>query len=849
MELVERCRVQQLLDELLGQARDGRGQAVLVLGPPGLGKTGVAEYARERAERAGVTVLSAAGSVAERALPLGIVAQLLSCLGYSADDTAAVCASPARATVALHEAVCAVTGRTPLVVVIDDAQDIDRESLRCLLYVIHRVAPLRALILLTGSSDLPQQNPVLLAEYMRNPSCSLLCLAPLCTACVAAVLARHMGGAVPDRTARLWRQASGGSPLLLHALLKDWSTSPAPAGPDRGAALPPPGGDAVRFAVQYIHDLMSDDALRTARALAVLGEAATAERAERLLHHLGMPAGEADRTRNALEAVGLTDGLRYRLAAARDVVLDGIPGHERTRLHRDAALALRETNAALGDVADHLVHARPARDPWAVVALREAAAQALHGHDAERAVAYLRAAYDADGAQRAVVRAELTQAEWEVDPGAVRWHLTDLLDEHRAGLLSRRHSLLLGIYLLWSGRTREVGSLLTDLDAVREELSQEERVRLDALRVWFAYFFPTYGARYRDRPLESGHDAGLCIVSVDPQWDGALVLSLLLTEGPTDDACAAAEQLLQAQMPNQPPLAPAMAALISLIRAARLERAAYWGDRLVVGCAERTVTCQAILLAASATLESWLGHFTTALTRAEQALALLPPSAWGVALGLPLAAKVLACVGLGDLDAAAECFRVPVPQLMFQSLPGLHYLQARGRFHLAAGRHRAALGDFYACRDLMTAWRLKVTVFTAWRVYAAEALAALGDREEAVRLLAEELAQPDMGSPWLRAQARALHDRLRGAGPGPGPGPGPRPSASEAGPPALSRAEHRVACLAKAGLTNRQIAGRLRVTPSTVEQHLTRIYRKLGVRGRTGLPAALDAADALGGRA
>ncbi|MFI8831519.1 AAA family ATPase [Streptomyces afghaniensis] len=843
MELAERCRAQQLLDGLFREARDGRGQAALVLGPPGVGKTRMADYVKGQAERAGATVLSATASAAERSFPLGVVAQLLSCLGYSMDEIAAACESPAKVAAVVHDAVCEVAERTPLIVTVDDVHDIDSESLRYLLYVIHRVAPLRALILLTGSSDLPQQSPALTAEYMRNPSCSLLRLTSLCPACVKGVLAEHMGSGVCDRTVSLWRRASGGSPLLLHALLKDWSSSGAPGEPGQGAVPPPPGGDAVRFAVQYIHGLMTEDGLRTARALAVLGESATAERVERLLHHLGMSAGEAARSRTALEAAGLTDGLTYHLEAARDVVLDGIPGDERTRLHLNAALALREANAELGVVAGHLVQARPAQEPWAVIALREAAAQALHEHDAEQAIAFLRAAYDAsaDGSTRALVRAELAQAEWEVDPGAVRWHLTDLLDEHRAGRLSRDHSLLLGMYLLWSGRTQEVSALLTDLDAVREELPQDARARLDALRVWLAYFFPNHGARYRHSPLESPHDPGQCIVSVDPQWDGALVLASLLTEGPTDDACGAAEQLLQAQVPHEPLLAPTMAALISLIRAARLERAADWCDRLVVGCSGRTTTCQAILLAVSAILESWLGNFTTALSRAEQALALLPPPAWGVAVGLPLSAKVLACVGLGDLEAATECFRAPVPQLMFQSLPGLHYLQARGRLHLAAGRHKAALGDFYACRDLMAAWKLKVSVFTAWRVYAAEALAELGDRDEAARLLEEELAQPDTGSPWLRKQAQVVYDRLGGTGSD--TRSGMRPSAVTEELHTLSRAEHRVAQLAREGLTNREISEQLGVTPSTVEQHLTRIYRKLGVRGRAELPVALNSAE------
>ncbi|MBP5941840.1 helix-turn-helix transcriptional regulator [Streptomyces sp. LBUM 1476] len=46
----------------------------------------------------------------------------------------------------------------------------------------------------------------------------------------------------------------------------------------------------------------------------------------------------------------------------------------------------------------------------------------------------------------------------------------------------------------------------------------------------------------------------------------------------------------------------------------------------------------------------------------------------------------------------------------------------------------------------------------------------------------------------------------------------------------LTSAERRVAELAADGYTNREISRKLYVTISTVEQHLTRIYRKLNVK-------------------
>ena len=56
---------------------------------------------------------------------------------------------------------------------------------------------------------------------------------------------------------------------------------------------------------------------------------------------------------------------------------------------------------------------------------------------------------------------------------------------------------------------------------------------------------------------------------------------------------------------------------------------------------------------------------------------------------------------------------------------------------------------------------------------------------------------------------------------------------------ALTPSELRVAELAAAGRTNRQIAQALFVTQRTVENHLTSAYAKLGITARPELAAAL----------
>ena len=58
-------------------------------------------------------------------------------------------------------------------------------------------------------------------------------------------------------------------------------------------------------------------------------------------------------------------------------------------------------------------------------------------------------------------------------------------------------------------------------------------------------------------------------------------------------------------------------------------------------------------------------------------------------------------------------------------------------------------------------------------------------------------------------------------------------------PAGLTPTERQVAELAAEGVTNREIATRLFVSPKTVEANLARAYRKLGIATRAQLGAAL----------
>ncbi|MEU4770317.1 LuxR C-terminal-related transcriptional regulator [Actinosynnema sp. NPDC023794] len=112
-----------------------------------------------------------------------------------------------------------------------------------------------------------------------------------------------------------------------------------------------------------------------------------------------------------------------------------------------------------------------------------------------------------------------------------------------------------------------------------------------------------------------------------------------------------------------------------------------------------------------------------------------------------------------------------------------------------------------------------------------EALRVAGRRSEAREPLHRGIdLATECGSTALRTRAVAALEAL-----------GDRPRRPVfAGVQALTASERRVAALAVTSRANREIAQELFVTPKTVENHLGRIYTKLGINGRRELARALS---------
>ena len=93
--------------------------------------------------------------------------------------------------------------------------------------------------------------------------------------------------------------------------------------------------------------------------------------------------------------------------------------------------------------------------------------------------------------------------------------------------------------------------------------------------------------------------------------------------------------------------------------------------------------------------------------------------------------------------------------------------------------------------------------------------------------------------PLATASSGSARSRGRDARPLSSEQPGPRASVSR-GRASLTLQEREVALLAATGMTNREIAAKLFVSPRTVSAHLYRIFPKLGITSRAALRDALN---------
>ncbi|MFF9784974.1 AAA family ATPase [Streptomyces nigrescens] len=923
MGLVERDAVVAELRTALSDSAKGRGKVAVIRGGIASGKTALLRAFEEHAVASGATLLRASGAPSEQSLRFGVIEQFFSgattppeasamlshLTGLDAPQVGGELSSAARSGTRDAHDLCVglleLSRKGPLVITVDDHQFADSASLQVLTYLQHRIGTARVMLLLSQGTEPPSE---LVAEALRQPYSRQFTLYPLSPEGVGQLLAQRLDSSAALRQAPGSYALTGGNPLLTRALIDD-SLAPGPEA-SAGAADGPVTGQAFTRAVMACLHRGGPQLLRTARAIAVLGEFAAPALLARFLDVRPSVVGGA---LEALELAGLTIDAQFRYEGTRAAVLDELTPEERSALNRRAAELLHHDGVAPSDVVGYLLAAGEADEPWAARVLHAAADQALpHAEQAlalgkvAEAVQYLEFASRSCGDEhkRAMLTARLAWVQWTSSPAAATRHHGPLQTALEKELLSGREVMRLVRSLAWHGRPKEAVRALESLGAPPEGDGSRDQAERKLTRQWLSRWHPQIFAQV-ERHAAMSEPPGSPGPTRRPQ-------TAVLPRGTGNSpAVEGAEQVLQRARVRETPLASVISALHELLAAERFERAMYWCNELLQKAeGQHAAAWRGVLLDTRAAVSLRLGDLADAERDACSALTALSARSWGVAIGSPLSHAVHAATMRGHFDKAAELLNQMIPQAMMDTRYGLQYRTARGHFHLATDRPHAALEDFEAVGDLVVKWKLDHPMTLPWRGDLAQALVRVGQTDRARELIKDQLRMigPDstrmrgvslgilasvsdlkqrlpllgevvdllqaggdryelarafveLGQVWQilgkldRAQlirrralqlakschAEQLYDQLVATR---------EPLNSEATPSqwedaegmaVLSEAERRVAALAALGRTNREIGRKLHITVSTVEQHLTRVYRKLNIKRRADLPVGLPA--------
>jgi DNA-binding CsgD family transcriptional regulator len=849
---------------------------VLLAGSPGVGKTSLAKMVVQDLDPAIWAPLRVVASRTAAVIPLGALAPLLSASPAGDADAPAIVQARQRV---INET---PDGRT--VLVLDDAQWLDDASA----VVVHQLAAAEDVTLLaTMRTHDPAPDPI--TALWKDGLVERLEVAPLADDAVLAVLEAALGGPVETATAaRLWQRCAGNA-LYLRELVGEairldlldqrdglWCVDELPPGSprltelvtqrlgaldrDQRATLEVVSvGEPIRLEV--LEHLASRAAIDWLDAAGVITVAADGPRAvARPAHPLYgdvVRSSLPERRRRAI-ALELADAVEHRGSVTREDTI-------RLALWRLDAGGTPEPDLLLAAAG----HAHLAFDGTTAERLARAAWQADHSFEAahvladvlfarggfterEQLLADLEPTVDTDVRRTVVAVSRALGWFWGLADGEMA---DRVLVEAEATVddagwwaeLRATRATLAG----QSGRHREALALLADLPP-------ESRVGRVALQAALAEAFALPGVGRAedavaliDRAIAAGADRGPELTLFRAKLLLSAKAMAMAALGQLDAADLAARSGLEwaSAMGNRAAEGFFQASLGSiqlhrglLVSAQRTYRESATAFRAASHVGPLRWALGGLLFAAAQARDR---EVAAEAARALDALLPHPARLFDTTIGQ---ARAWAAVADGDPERARQLLRGAASDAadrgaVHDEAAALHDLARLGgaadveaRLHeladgaqgeylrlLARSAAGLARGDADALGEVAERFaELGFNLRAAEAAMAAsEASARHGDQRTAARWAhrATELA--------ARCEAPAAVDLL----------------GSAAGPVPLTAREREIAGLAVDGLPSRVIAERLFVSVRTVDNHLARIYAKLGVRGRTELAEAFGRGD------
>ena len=796
--LLERSDELARIESALSEARSGTGTLVVVEGPAGIGKTTLLAAARTAAAESGMRVLRSRGTELERDFAFGVVRQLFepplaaASISERADllqDAAGLAAaalelpgapatrgSPSSGvdpSFAIFHGLywlCAnLTASGPLCLVVDDAHWADAASLRYLAFLLTRLEELDAALVLATRPREPGTDAELLDTLTTDPSAEVIRLPPLTRAAVAQLVESELGGAPDPVFIDACLRATRGVPFLMHVLVEALSEGGIAPTAQSASHVERIGARTVGRSIRLRLRRLPEHADRLAWALAILeqGDLLQAARLAGLEEHEAADAAEL------LAGAGILASSRpltFIHPIVRTGIYSDLTGTERAQGHRRAAEVLAEQPGETERIAQHLLISEPAADAWVVERLLEAARAAGKQGAPESEAIFLRRALaePPPPGDRSALLLDLGMAE--ANAGLADWaeHLQLAVDTALNAGAAAEAALMLGLALSRAHRFAEAVEVLdraaSSLDSGHSELA----LLLEAAAVIPGMNDPatapsvalrreTLRERARDDPAVPAEllaaAAFISVLTNEPAVVGAELASRAILAGQsTPPGSASRPWFSLATWFSQATLSLLWAERYVQVRPlldASIAQARATGDgsRLAVGLAHRGWLAfrRGDLFAAE-------GDTRTALAADE-----LPAPPLYRVLNAGVLVKTL--VDQGELEAAEEALEPLPSEAEIGSIPAAMLRLARGRLRVEQHRVAEGLDDFLAVGVLLTPALVTCPGYLPWRSEAALAQLALGEREQAERLAAEELELARaFGAP------RALGAAMRAAG-------------------------------------------------------------------------------------
>ncbi len=738
----------------------------------------------------------------------------------------------------------------PIIVVIEDAHWADEATLDMLRFTGRRIAATRALMIVTFRNDeVGASHPlrIVLGDLATSPAVRRILLSPLSLGAVRTLAEES------EFDPRDLHQQTGGNPFFVTEVLG--------AG---GRGIPP----TVRDAVLARAARLSHEGRKMLNAAAVIGTYADADL-------LGRVAGTTPSSIAAGMLEPRHNGYTFRHELARQAILAALTPIQRLKLHRKVLDELRTAPPAPDDFALLAHHAEEARDNEAVLKYAPAAAKraARLGAHREAAAQYartLRCAADLAPQERAMLLEELAEESSYIDELDVaiaarreaaqiwRAEANVLKQGENLSRVARLH-VLAGQNAASDEAIAQAISLLESLPPGPElaltyqmysYIQMLDRNATEA--VAWGWKAVDLAKELDDRPtLIAAYNAiGSALLCTDDLSGAELLersLSLALESGEDELAALAYGNL-----------GSAMGEFF------HFEQAISWLEAGIAFASERDLDTQGWYM------RSWLaicrmyqGDWNAVVEVAADIIRRPGISAVSRIMGLIALGRLRARRGDPDIWLALdEALDLARPTATLQRLGPVHAARAEAAW--LAGDSERTLREAQAAYDLAMEhqhpWFTGELAYWQWRAgeaivpphwiaepyrlqlsgdsaAAAERWEELGCRYE----LARALTDSDDEAGWRRAlqifrdlgaapMAAHVSHKLREAGADNIPR-GPRPSTQQH-PAGLTRREAEVLDLVAAGLSNREIANRLYLSPKTVEHHVSSILTKLHVSTR-----------------